>query len=1001
MFIIICNGGFPMSLIAEQAKFVGRINEITELADLMETGARSESQLIFITGEAGVGKTRFVNEVRSLPIGQQFNWLNARCIYQEGTDPYLPFSDALRGWLGPISASKAKSAIGNQKKPFPRVLDREELAKIPVLGTKLTEDPEMSFGSFIIKEPKSEFCLSIFSTLISQGRNGLCITRIPPEKLDNLIMNNGVKTFWLSSRPGESCLPPSLTRLSHEITQYIGIHSNSVIILDGIEYLISNLDFNKVLRFISELIDTMAVHKSILLIPINPLTIDPKQLALLERNMNSIDITVTLEHLGSLPRERDIDAPETMKFNEDRLQQGRDFIFETTTQKIINIAMTKPVALFIDDLHWADEGALHLLHYIARAVQNQPVVIIGAYRPEDIAEDIKQHPLQLLLDRLMREKLVNLIPLARLNKIETSGIVDSLLHNSEFPEVLVDFIHYEAEGNPFFIEEVLHTLEEGGAIKFNEKQKLWSLTKNLEEVEIPDTVKEIVHSRMGKLTKNMRLVLEIASVLGVEFEYNTLATISKLDEEELVTIIDELIRFKLLIELPTTYGKPIRYRFAHNKICEVLYNDLSEPRKRLLHGKAAVAIEENHKDNREKYIYELAHHYYYGGDYEKALKYSQLAAEKALQDFAPEKAKTFFGWSLDSIELVEAQPAEASSNKTLHAEILLKLSKTSSFIGDLVDAQKYSNALLKLSEEFSDTHKQADAHTNTGLLHLHRSLWPKAIEHLNQGLSMSNKSKYQQGMMEANYGLGIVYERMGRYKQSMDYFKQFTELAVTMDSNTEIARGLKASARISYDRGDYKTSIEYYKKCIKLLLKTDNYSELASTYTNMGVTYFELDEFDKVIECHENCIELSTRIGDIRCLGYGYSNAAEIYALKHELDRALDYANKAFEIFTKLDEKHMISLVWMNYGIIYKIKQDWDSSRYYFEKSLALLKEIKVPVFQADCTRQLGLMLADQGTTDSKNESIKLLKESLKLYEGVGVKRYVDIIHKELDKMQS
>jgi len=61
-------------------------------------------------------------------------------------------------------------------------------------------------------------------------------------------------------------------------------------------------------------------------------------------------------------------------------------------------------------------------------------------------------------------------------------------------------------------------------------------------------------------------------VLGVEFEYNILATISKLDEEELVTILDELIRYKLLIELPTTFGKPIRYRFAHNNICEVLEN---------------------------------------------------------------------------------------------------------------------------------------------------------------------------------------------------------------------------------------------------------------------------------------------------------------------------------------------------------------------------------------------------------------------------------------------
>jgi predicted ATPase len=990
-----------MTLIAEKAKFIGRINEITELADIMETGARGDSQLIFIPGEAGVGKTRFINEVQKLPIGQQFNWLSTQCIYQEGTDSYLPFLDALKGWFGPVSTSKQSSENIMQKESLPKVLEFEELERIPILGSKLTEDPSMSFGSFIVKEPKSEFCLSIFLTLISRGQKGLCITRIPPEKLGDLVKNDNIKTFWLSSKPGEACLPPSLTRLSHEITQYIGVHSNSVIILDGIEYLISNLDFNKVLRFINELIDNMAIHKCILFIPINPLTIDPKQLALLERNMNSLDLTTTQQQVGAMAWETDIDTQKTMKFNEEHLQQGRDIIFETTTQKIINISMTKPVALFIDDLHWADEGALHLLHYVARAVQNQPVVIIGAYRPEDLVDDVKQHPLQSLLERLLHEKLMKSISLARLDKIETKGIVDSLLHNMEFPEGLVDFIYHETEGNPFFIEEVLRTLEEGGAIKFNEERNLWYLTKSLKEVELPDTVKEIVHARTKRLSKNMRLVLEIGSVLGVEFEYNILAAIAGLDEEELVTIIDELIRFKLLNELPTTFGKPIRYRFAHNNICEVLYNDLGESRKRFLHGKAASAIEEKYKENPEKFIYELAQHYYNGNDYEKACKYSQLAGEKALRDYAPEKAKTFFKWALGSVNLMEVQPEKSPSNKNLLTEILLKLTKTTSFIGEWEDTLNYTNTLLKLSKEINDSHKQADAYNYTGTIYSNRSLWTKSIEHFTKGLVLSNKSKYQQGIMEANYGLGIVHERMGKFKQAMDYLNRFIELAVIIGSQDEIARGYKATARISYDSGKYSKAIEYYARCLDLLTQTNNQSELAFTYSNMGVAYFELDEFDKVIDCHEKCIEISTRIGDIRSLAYGYSNAAEVYANKHELDKALEYANKAFEIFTKLDEKFMISLVFMNYGIIYKNKQDWDSSRYYFDKSLALMKTINVPVYQADCTRQLGLMLADKGTDESRKESKKQLKESQKLYESLGVKRYVDIIHKELDQLHN
>ena len=85
-----------MTRIAEKAKFIGRFNEITELASLLESAVMGKGQIVFISGEAGIGKTRFINHVRSLPIGQRFNWLAAQCIYQEGTDAYLPFVDALR-----------------------------------------------------------------------------------------------------------------------------------------------------------------------------------------------------------------------------------------------------------------------------------------------------------------------------------------------------------------------------------------------------------------------------------------------------------------------------------------------------------------------------------------------------------------------------------------------------------------------------------------------------------------------------------------------------------------------------------------------------------------------------------------------------------------------------------------------------------------------------------------------------------------------------------------
>ncbi|WP_455392094.1 tetratricopeptide repeat protein [[Eubacterium] cellulosolvens] len=987
-----------MSQLAECAKFIGRRDEITEVAILLEKAARAEGQFMLISGETGIGKTRFVNEIRSLPIGERFQWLTTSCIYQEGADPYLPFTDALRSWLGPDTVTKPTGEVKETEKPLADEFELADLARIPVIGPKLTEDPSMSFGSFIIKEPKSEFCFKVFRTLINHGRKGLCITRIPLERLKEFMDNKNLKTFWLSSRPGESCLPPSLTKISHEITQYIGFYPNSVVILDGLEYLISHLEFNKVLRFVNELIDSMAVHKSILLIPINPLTIDPKQLALLERNMNTIDMT-TDEVLSTDSTGDTGVVIEEHKFNEEKLEQGRNIMFETTTQKIMKIASTKPVVLFIDDLQWADACALHLLHYLARATRNYQIAIIGAYRPDDLVAAETAHPLQALMDRLIPEKLLKIIKLDRFNELETGGMIESLLQNTTFPDELVNFIYHETEGNPFFIEEIVRSLEEEKVIKYNENLASWSLTRKLPEVGVPQTVKEVLLARINRLPKDMRLLLEIASVLGVEFEYNILTGVSKLDEEQVVSYLDDLIRYNLLIEQPTKFGEPITYRFVHNKICEVLYNGLSQTHKRLLHSKAATAIEDRYKSDLDSTIYELAQHCYHSGDHHRGLKYCMRAGEKALLSYAPGKARTFFKWALDSIELGEARGTETESNDDQYSKILISLIETCTLIGEWDEALKYIDDLLKLGKEKDNKNLMIKAYNYAGKIHIHRTSWTDAIKNFNDALSLAKASDFHEGMLEAYEGLGDVHERRGEYPEAMNYTKNFMELAESMESHNEIARGYKALAMISIKFGDYRRALDYYKKCIDVFNETKNYTELAKVYTNIGIPYFELGEFEKVIEWNEKSIELASRTGDIRTKGLGYSNAAEVYARKRKFEKALDYANRAIEIFTKIDDKPMIGLVWMNYGIIYKNKEDWDSSRYYFEKSLALLKGLNVPYFLADCTRQFGLMLSDQGTKESLAESRSNLESALAIFEELGSKKFINVIQKELDEL--
>lgn len=985
-----------MPRIAETAEFIGRIKEVKELIGILEKAKRRKGQIAFIYGEPGIGKSRLIKELSRTPEGSGFCWMSTRCIYHEGTDPYLPFYDAMRECREKTFLEKTQIGPGLVECEGEIISGTKDPTEVSVIGSKLREDPENPFGAFMIKEQVPKLSLKAFTELLSLGYKGLCISRIPPEKLGKIKEYEGSKVLWLSKKTGENCIPPSLTKLSHEIMDFIKEKKGKLILLDGLEYIIGNVEFTKVIKFVNELVDSISIHRGILIMPVDPQTVDPKQLALLQRDMAAVD-TTEFGAAHEIKSDGGFGAESEAETNKEYQITGRDRVFENITREITELALVNPAVLFIDDLHWADEGTLHLLHYIARAIKNHSVAVLCAYRPEDLADTKEAHPLLHLINRLTTEKLIDQISLKRLDQNETGEMILSLLGTTKLPGKLDSLIFKETEGNPFFIEEMLRSLEEDNVLRYNEPDGTWSLTKKIPEISIPISIKDVVNTRTDRLEKPIRLMIECASVIGTEFDYDLLAAVTAVDENTLVNNLDDLVRLKLLTELPAAAGQPVTYRFAHNKIREVLFDSLSQSRKRLLHKKTAVAIEEKHKSDLDKFVFELAMHYFLGSDYRRGLFYAMKAGEKALGGFAPEKARTFYLRALESLELIEARPSEVISNKTVQMEILSKLSEIGTIIGEWNEALGYTEELLKISKSMNDAWKQASAHLSMGRILLYRSEWSEAIKNFNRALELSEEARNQTGLMESYYQLGRIHQKMGDYPRAMEFYQQFMEYAVPMESQHDIARGYKAFASVYSRRGEYKKALEYNKQCIKLLTAAGRHDELANAYTNIGIIYYELDDLEKVIESNEKCIEIATKVGNIRLQGYGYSNAAEAYACLNKLDLAEKYAGLAFDIFNKIDEKTMIGLVWMNFGIINKIKKDWKKSRKCFDKSLSILKELNVPYYLADCKHQLGQMLMEQGSESSLAESREFLSAALKMYKELGVEKYIKIINLKLE----
>ncbi len=334
--------------------------------------------------------------------------------------------------------------------------------------------------------------------------------------------------------------------------------------------------------------------------------------------------------------------PETQlsKFLDAKLRKQR--VFDMIFGFMKYVANTNPICIVIEDLHWADTASIELINYIGRNIKDIPILLLLVYRPIDRKEEFmeKAYTTNLLLKELSEEKSLELIK--------------NLLNITNIKKELTDLILKKSEGNPFYIEELVKSLIEQGYIV--EEKGEWKFTADIRELALPDTVEAVILSRIDMLDLPERDVLQVASVLGREFDEFLIKGIYP-DEKILSHALTDLRHFDLIKEEKTR--EHIHYIFKHVMTQEVAYDTLSYARKRELHQKAGKYIKDELKERREEFLGLLSYHFYKGGDYEKSLFYSVQAGEKAKNVYDNYSAIEFFTRAIESYEKLEEAAVDA------------------------------------------------------------------------------------------------------------------------------------------------------------------------------------------------------------------------------------------------------------------------------------------------------------------------------------------------------
>jgi predicted ATPase len=246
------------------------------------------------------------------------------------------------------------------------------------------------------------------------------------------------------------------------------------------------------------------------------------------------------------------------------------------------LALARPLVLLFEDLHWADVSSQKLLEVLLGLLPETPVLFIMVVRPEPaparVIEAVRRHNTGRLLE----------IQLGPLSPHECELLIRNLLNTEELPYSIRRIIGHKAEGNPFYIEEVIRSWVDAGVLEPH--QGKFRATAKIDAVVIPGTIDEVIMARVDRLAPEARRLLQMASVIGRRFPYRVLAAVvGEAVRPELELKLASLTRSHLLDEART--GDELEYVFTHALIQETVYQSLLQRTRKALHVAVARSIE--------------------------------------------------------------------------------------------------------------------------------------------------------------------------------------------------------------------------------------------------------------------------------------------------------------------------------------------------------------------------------------------------------------------------
>jgi len=584
-------------------------------------------------------------------------------------------------------------------------------------------------------------------------------------------------------------------------------------------------------------------------------------------------------------------------------------------------ARTTPLFLVLEDCHWLDPLSHDLLEVLGRAMADLLVLLVMAYRPPELE--------RLQAPRLSRLPHFTEIELAEFTPQEAERLIALKLRQfsgpqTEVPPGLVERITTRAQGNPFYIEELLNYLRDLGIAPQD--------SEALEQLDLPTSLHSLILSRLDQRTESQKTTLRVASVIGRLFRAALLwGMYPELGGPERVKADLEALCRRDLTRVDTPEPE-LAYLFKHIVTQEVAYESLPYATRAMLHEQLAQYIERTYSDPLEQYVDLLAYHYERSENEAKKREYLLKAGEAAQADYANEAAMNYYQ------RLLPLLPAEEK------VDIMRKLGEVLQLVGKWSEAGDLYQQALALAEQWGDRSAQAWCQTAIGEL------------------------------------LGW---KQGQYAEGWAWLEQARTGFEELGHEAGVAQVLKIGGTLAAMQGDYEMARARYEESLAIRRELEDKSAVAALLSNLGIVVRRQGDHERARTLYEEALTIRWELGDKRAIAVSLNNLGYLAELQGDYTAARLRLEEAVTFQREVGDRHYLATTLHSLGNVTRAQGDYAAARSLYNESLTISRELGDKPVLVQLLEDIGGLAAQEGQME---RALRLVGAAMVLREAIGAR---------------